>query len=175
MRVRSICALAVAALAVGTGVQAQTGRISLEGRGGFAVPTGELKDIGAETGLSIGADLMYNLTPRFTLYAGASRDAFGSGISASGVHGGVKLLARRDGTVLPWLSAGLLGQELETADVESGLEFGLEAGVGADLALTDRFSLTPAVRYRRFGADFATVPVDASWFTFALGAHWHLR
>lgn len=175
MRRSLIFSVAALALAFGTGVSAQTGKVSLEGRGGFAVPTGELKDIGAETGLSVGADLMYSFSPRFTGYIGANRDAFGNDISAMGVNGGVKLIALRDGSVLPWLNAGIIGQQLESGDVDSGMEVGLEGGIGADIALSESFSLTPSARYRSFSADFTTAPVSANWFTFGLGAHWHVR
>jgi hypothetical protein len=174
MRTRWICA-GVALLVTAGAAEAQTGRLSLEGRGGVALPTGQLSDGGASSGFSAAVDLMYNMRPWLTAFGGVSRDEFDGGFSSSGMQAGAKLLFPHESSVLPWAAAGFLMQEMNSGSAESGLEPGFEGGAGADIALTPRFSLTPAVRYRAYDAGILPGEIEARYFVVTLGAHLHLR
>jgi hypothetical protein len=167
--------IALALLSATSAARAQTGKVALEGRGGMAFPTGDLSRGGASSGMAAALDLIYNVRPWFSGYVGASRDEFDGDFSATGLQAGGKFIAHRDGTMLPWASAGLLWQKLNTDGADSDMELGFEAGLGADFAITDRFSLTPGVRYRSFNAGFTPGEITARYWVVALGAHLHLR
>jgi hypothetical protein len=165
----------VALLMMAGAVEAQTGKLSLEGRGGIALPTGQLEDGGASSGFSGALDLMYNLRPWLSAYGGVSRDEFDGDFSSTGLQAGAKLIMMEQGSVMPWANAGFLMQELETEGAESGLEPGFEGGLGADIAISPQFSLTPALRYRAYDAGFEPGEIEARYWLVSLGAHLHLR
>jgi hypothetical protein len=155
---------------------AQSGRVSLEGRGGIAVPRGDLSDGGANSGFAAGLDLMYSLSPWLTGYVGASRDEFDGDFSSSGFQLGGKVIPGVYGSTTPWFNLGLLGQQMTVGSEESDMELGFEGGAGADFAISNRFSLSPAVRYRTYDAVFDdNTEFTARYFVLTLGAHLHLR
>lgn len=165
-----------AALLVAAPLTAQTGRVALEGRGGIAVPVGDLRDeMSAGTGFSVALDLMYRFSPLFTGFLGGNRDEFDGGISSTGLQGGLRITPLRDGRVLPWVSAAATGQELSANEFDYNFDIGFEGGAGLDVALSDRFSLAPGLRYRTYEADLDRHEIGANSFTFALGAHWAFR
>lgn len=178
-----------AALAVGmlgtaaTAVAAQTSeRISVEGRLGLTLPTGDLSDAGGSSGLALGADVMYTFTPTLTGYAGISRDMFScdddegcdDDFTSGGFQAGLKFLLARDGNALPWVRAGLLGHSLEVGDNDSDLGLGFEVGGGIDLGLTSRFSVVPALHFRSYSPDFeGDGDLSVNWLALTLGGHLH--
>lgn len=172
---RSIIFAVVATIGLAGAANAQTGKISLEGRGGIAVPTGSLKDAGASSGLAASLDLMYSVRPWLSIYGGGSRDEFDGNFSSTGVQAGAKIIPFRDGSMMPWMNFGALGHKFNSGGADSSMELGVEAGVGADFAITDRFSLSPGVRYRTYNATITPGEVNARYFVWALGAHLHLR
>ena len=168
--------LVCAALLVAAPVSAQNGRVALEGRGGIAVPVGDLRDeMSAGTGFSVALDLMYRFSPLFTGFLGGNRDEFDGGFSSTGLQGGVRITPLREASVLPWLSGAVTGQELSANEFDYNLDIGFEGGAGLDVALSERFSLAPGVRYRTYQADLDGHEIGANSFTFALGAHWTFR
>jgi len=173
-RTGAFCACAAMLMLAGA-VEAQTGRLSLEGRGGLTLPTGQLEDGGASSGFSAALDLMYNMRPWLSAFGGVSRDEFDGDFSSTGLQAGAKLIMMESGSVMPWATAGFLMQELEVDGAESGLEPGFEGGAGADIALSPRFSLAPAVRYRAYNAGILPGEIEARYFVVTLGAHLHLR
>jgi hypothetical protein len=64
-------ALLLACLSIPCAASAQAGRTSFEARIGATFPAGEFKDNGLETGLALGADLMYSLSPAAQLLQAA--------------------------------------------------------------------------------------------------------
>ncbi len=157
------------------------GRISVEGRPGITLPTGDLSNLGGGSGFSLGADVMLSLNRTVTGYFGVSHDQFSCAASepcegelnSGGFQAGLKALFRRDGAALPWARAGLLGHSLDTGDGSSDLGLGVELGAGFDLDVTPHFALVPAVGFRTFSADIDRRSLTASWFTVSLGAHLH--
>jgi hypothetical protein len=182
-KLRVIAATAVAAAGVvfagaePIAAQVETSRISLEGRVGVAIPTGDLSDADAGAGLALGADFMYTFAPTLTGYLGISRHMFSCDgcdeITAGGFQVGLKFLLARQGGALPWLRGGLLGQTLDTGST-SDLGLGFEAGAGLDIPVTHRFSVAPALNYRMFspgGTGFDDF--SANWIAITLGGHLH--
>ncbi|MCI0437194.1 MAG: hypothetical protein L0271_26690, partial [Gemmatimonadetes bacterium] len=87
--------------------EAQTGKVSLEGRGGFTVPRSELARAGASNGFASAIELMYSVHPAVSIYGGVSRDEFDGEFSSTGFQSGAKLILTRDGSFMPWAGAGL--------------------------------------------------------------------
>jgi hypothetical protein len=172
-----------------TALSAQTPRVSLELRPGVAIPTGDLEDMGVSTGIALGGDLMYSFSRSLTGYIGLSHDRFSCDedegpctdpVTSTGGQAGLKFLMNRNGSVLPWLRAGLIGQKLRMGEdgsqFESDLSWGFEGGLGLDLDLSSNFSLVPAINFRRYEADTAGPGnFDARWLTGTLAAHIHFR
>ena len=175
-RLATITCIVLAQLAtVATGAQAQNGRLALEARGGFTLPRGDLEARGARSAFAASLDAMYNFHPQFTGYVGVSRDEFDRDFSSQGVQAGLKVIPFREGTVLPWLSGGVVGQKLNTSVRSSDMSLGFEAGGGADFAISQQFTLAPGFRYRSYDAEFGSGTIATSYFTVMLGAHLHLR
>src|SRR6056297_2800080 len=94
-------------LAVATGLAltlpaAAQGQFSAEVRGSLDSPVGDFDDL-ADMGGGLGVDLLYNITPRFSLYGGWSGAWFqcdacvdGEEPNTSGFEGGVKLIFARE-------------------------------------------------------------------------------
>ena len=182
MRYSTLFATALAAVFAAGSASAQTlERFSLEGRLGITFPSGDLSDAGYGSGFALGLDGIYNFTPALSAYAGLSRHNFScdedeaceDGAVAGGFQGGLKLLLRREGNVLPWARGGLIGQTLDPNGETSDLGLGFEVGAGADIGITPRFSVVPALQYRSFSADFGESDVTAGWFALTLGGHLH--
>jgi len=154
---------------------AQSGRVSLEARGGVAIPRGDLRNGGAHSGFAAGLDLMHSMAPWLSAYVGVSRDEFDGGFSSSGAQLGGKIVPGVWGSTTPWLNVGVLGQKMTAGRAESDFGFGVEGGAGADFALTNRLSLTPALRYRTYDAAFNAAELSARYWVMTFGAHLHLR
>ena len=162
---------------------AQQSRVSVEGRMGAGLPAGELEDIGAESGLSVGADVMYSFSPAVTGYAGLSHDRFGCDegngnacddrLISSGFQTGLKFLLSSSSTGLPWIRAGLIGQDLDTGQTESDLSLGVEAGAGIDINVGPNFLIVPAIQARGYSADMGPGDVDVRYLVFSIGGHVH--
>jgi len=177
-RLRGTLALLTCAslLAIAAAARAQTGRMSIEGRGGMTFPTGDFNGLsGAGSGFAAGLDALYNIIDPLSVYAGFSRDEFDGGFSSMGGQAGLKFMPKRYGTVLPWVTGGVLGQRLDVSGAQSGLELGFEAGAGADFELTPMFSLTPGVRYRAYDAGIGAGQVSPRYFVATIAAHLHVR
>lgn len=191
-----LAAFALPASALGQSLFGPRGLISVEARGGFTTPTEDFGDgepgLNPEPGVIVGADLMVNLTRQITAYGGYSWTMFDcdgelcagdADFRSSGIGGGLKLLLPTEGTVVPWVRAGALLHKLRfESDVftaTSNRPLGLDSGVGADIALGERASLTPAVRYNRYTIDIDLGPLGdtertISFLTLDLGFHFHL-
>jgi opacity protein-like surface antigen len=171
----------VAGVLVAAPLSAQSRDVSLEGRAGAAIPVGNLSDGGAESGLMAEGELIFTPALNLSVFAGLGMHAFNcegdddecEEFSSRGLHGGLKYLFGQSGTATPWLRGGLMLHEAEFGETDSDFSLGFEAGGGIDLALSPQFSLTPALRYHQYEADFDASSVDMSWVSLALGAHLH--
>jgi len=78
-------------------------------------------------------------------------------VEDTGYAFGLRYVAPVSSRAKPWVRAGGLFNHVEIEDQDAGdlladsdHTWGFEAGGGLDVALNDRWSLTPGVRYRRF-------------------------
>ena len=163
-----LLALALAGLTAAAGIvpsaaAAQDSRFSVELRGSLNRPLGDFGDadgLEADGEASLAGDLFIHLNDNLSVYGGYAREMFGcesctddEGFHASGFEGGVKLMANRQGRILPWLRGGLIAQEL-TADfsegeVSSDTGIGFQIAAGVDVPLGEVLSFSPALRDRK--------------------------
>jgi opacity protein-like surface antigen len=162
--------LAAAALAA-VPAQAQRG-LAVELRGGAAAGNyaGAASDFEIAPLPSLTATASYGMTDRLGVYWGVSRNSFrcDTGLctgremsfTSQGLEAGVQL-----GLPLPagpWVRAGLVShslqyhsnatQESEARDGKETSGVGFSAAGGVELRLGQRLSVTPGVRYVRYGA-----------------------
>jgi hypothetical protein len=159
--------LALSAAAVlAAPAQAQLRNLAVEVRGGAAA--GNYARAASDFELlpqpSFGATLSYAATEMIAVYAGYSRNSFGCetgfcdgrdvSFTSQGVDAGVRLSLPV--VAGPWVSAGIVSHSLEADANGTGAEdasgFGFSAGGGVELRLGRRLSVTPGVRYVRYGA-----------------------
>lgn len=122
--------------------------LSVEVRLDAGIPVGDSGDL-YETGVGFGLRGALELTPGFAVYGGYSRFEFdvddeivpaGAEREAEGFElGGRVRMDSRYGSADPYLFLGALFHDDET---------GLEAGLGAEYAVSWELSVTPEVRYR---------------------------
>lgn len=163
-------ALAAAAL-LAAPAQAQRG-LAVEVRGGASAGNyaGAASDFELAPMPSFGAALSYGVTERIGVYAGFSRSSFGCDtgfcvgrgmrFTSQGVDAGVEL--GLPVAASPWIRAGIVSHSLqyhadaaggsETRDGEEGSGVGFSAAGGVELPLGRRLSVTPGIRYVRYGA-----------------------
>lgn len=165
-------ALVLSAALATTATAQSTLPITVEVRGGAAIPTGDFGD-GASTGWGIGGTVRYAVAPTIELYAGYDHFDFSTdeeldeteldfGVQDQGLRAGGRFTFSTLGSVSPWVEGGLLfnrssvsiSDGTTTINVNSDWAPGFEAGAGFAVALSPRVSLTPGVRYRFHEAEF---------------------
>jgi len=176
---------------------AQRNALSLEVRGGITLPVRSFGE-GARSGFALDGTIGYQVFPSLGVYAGYSRDAFGCPDESEpgggcDAHGdGFELGARAAFTHLrltPWARGGVIYHHLVRRmspqgfpiEARSALTLGYEIGGGVAVPLTPSLSLTPAIRYRAYGADFGnsfgTGPLqrDVRYFVADVGLRYVIR
>ncbi|HEY0025724.1 MAG TPA: outer membrane beta-barrel protein [Longimicrobium sp.] len=153
--------LVASSLAVAAPAVAQV-PLSVELRLDAGIPTGDAADE-VDAGVGFGVRASLDLAPTFALYGGYSQFSFdyddgpilgGSEVELEGFElGGRVGLGTGGGVANPYAMLGALFHEDET---------GLEAGLGADYAVSYNLSVTPEVRYRTIG--------DFNYISLGLGA-----
>lgn len=139
--------LAASSLALAAPAAAQL-PVSVELRLDAGIPTGDAADV-VDTGVGFGVRAALDVAPTFAIYGGYSQFRFdfdddtvlgGGDIELEGFElGGRVGLGTGGGVANPYVMLGALFHEEET---------GLEAGLGADYAVSYNVSVTPEVRYR---------------------------
>jgi opacity protein-like surface antigen len=153
--------LAASSLAVATPAAAQL-PLSVELRLDAGIPTGDAADV-VDTGVGFGLRASLDLAPTFAIYGGYSQFSFdhdddvvlgGGEVELEGFElGGRVGLGTGGGVASPYAMLGALFHEDQT---------GLEAGLGADYAVSYNLSVTPEVRYRTID--------DFNYISLGLGA-----
>jgi Outer membrane protein beta-barrel domain len=159
--------LALSAAAVlAAPAQAQLRGLAVEVRGGASVGNYAVaaSDFEVLPQPSFGASVSYAATERIAVYAGYSRSSFGCetgfcadrdvSFTSQGLDAGVRYsLPVIAG---PWVSAGIVRHSVDTDSdgtmSASASGFGFSAGAGVELGLGRRLSVTPGVRYVRYGS-----------------------
>lgn len=156
---------------------------SLEVRGGFAVPRGDLaeedEDISVGTGWTVGANATYHFMPMLGVYAGYTYTRFGvdglEGVDVldQGFGAGVRLAIPTPLIPIdPYVKAGLvyntLSFEFEDGPggdfddvLDSDRSLGFEVGAGLGIGLGPKLSFTPQVTYTRYEPQFDGEGTDA--------------
>lgn len=166
-RLAGILALVLAILGTGFGpASAQGSRLSLEVRGGAALPVGSFEDGGSlgepvESGASFGARFVYRTATTTALQLGFSQDRASCGTCPAGspyvatlwdagMRVGLGL-----GEVHSWILLGVVFGRVErdleldgrVTSAQSPLEAGGMLGVGFDAPLAGTLRIAPAVRW----------------------------
>jgi opacity protein-like surface antigen len=188
-------AAVAAAVAFGAGsAQAQQLPLSIEIRGGAALPTGDWNDDDVfETGLGFGAAVTFRPTSALGVYAGWDRFSFGvddeeageeevdASLNDSGFRAGAELALPVSGApVSPFVSAGVFygKTELEVDGDVGSVGFETDSSIGFEAAVGVGFNagpvtVRPAVGYRTRSLEFegeeAGEDDTISYFTFILG------
>lgn len=170
--------LALSTAAAFAPVSAQSRRVSLEGRLGTTFPTGELSDLGAESGLLAEGEILYTPSVNFSLFGGIGIHTFNceedcDNISTRGLHAGAKYLFGQSRKAMPWVRGALMLHDADAGESTADMGLGYSLGGGIDLAVSEHFTLSPSLRYHQYDADFGSSIVDMSWLSLALGAHYH--
>lgn len=180
-------------LGAASSVQAQTLPVSIELRGGAAIPTGDWSESDmVDNALGFGAAVRFSPAPLVGVYAGWDSFTFdiGDGGDLGDGDTSLKDSAFRLGAELkapvsvvpvsPFVSAGLvygkIKYELEgdsgTLGFESDSSFGFEGAVGVEFG-AGPVALRPAVGYRTRSVEIdaaeASAEEDISYFTLVLG------
>jgi hypothetical protein len=163
---RAVLSAVAAAVMAAAPAQAQLRVLGVEVRGGAAAGNyaAAASDFELLPQPSFGATLSYAVTELVGVYAGYSRNSFGCetgfcagrdvSFTSQGVDAGVRLSLPV--VAGPWVSAGIVSHSLDS-DSDGTLEtstsgLGFSAGAGVELRLGRRLSVTPGVRYVRYGA-----------------------
>ena len=183
----ALAALTLAGSAAPDALQAQD--VSLELRGSLTKALGDFGDA-ATSDAGLGADLIVQASPNLSIYGGYGRDMFGQeggddddNYNSQGFEAGAKLMANREGGILPWVRGGVtlhkLVYEDGGADVESDRNLGFQLGAGVDIPLGEVLTFSPGVRYQNYDAEFAGPfevlddNVGVSYLTADFGVHIH--
>lgn len=151
--------------------------ISLEARGGIAIPSGDFADV-ADNAFGFGGSVHLQVAPRVSVYGGYSMTEFDlEEVSAEGTDRGWEAGARIAFPGVgfsPWVRGGLLFHdfEVEAAGVEfdGDDEIGFEVGAGAAFPLGPRVSVSPGFAYRRYSSElFAANDLDVSYLNLDIG------
>ncbi len=135
--------------------------VSVEARGGVAIPSGDFADV-ADAGFGIGASVHVQVAPRVSVYGGYSWTEFDlDGPSADGTDRGWELggrVAFPGVGYSPWVRAGLLFHDFDVevagVDFDGDDDVGFEVGAGAAFPLGPRVSVSPGFAYRRYSTEF---------------------
>lgn len=167
-----IVLLVLAALAPGDAA-AQGAPLTIEVRGGAAVPlsgfaSGTGVGEGTSAGAAFGVEVALASGGWRTLYTGFAQTRFGCADAgcpageryvATGVNAGVRISLLPGRSVIPWLGIGALTTRVESPGVTgsprgvSSLGYGVELGAGLWVGTSGSLAFTPAVRFARTATD----------------------
>jgi opacity protein-like surface antigen len=180
-------AAVAAALVVAGGASAQgpldiSTPISLEARGGIAIPSGDFADL-ADNAFGFGGSVHLQVAPRVSVYGGYSQTEFDmESLGADGTDRGWEVggrVAFPGVGFSPWVRGGLLFHDFETevagVEFDGDDEVGFEVGVGAAFPLGPRVSVSPGVAYRRYSTELPVLGErDVSYLNLDIGLRMRL-
>lgn len=153
---------ALAALTFAASAQAQRSPVSLEGRIGAVVPTGDWGQL-AKTGVGGSASITFHATPVVGIYGGYTYNRFdldndlGSdgNWTEQGFDAGVQASFTTPGSMVsPYFRGGVifhkLGASSSLGDASGDYKAGFEVSGGVALRVAPQVSITPAVGYSEF-------------------------
>ena len=141
-------------------------RWTAEVRLGVNVAAAEFNDVDLKRGAALEMGIGVRVARDLFAYGAwdwqnraAKTGLFGATVDVedTGYAFGLRYVVPVSGRVKPWVRAGGLFNHVEIEDEDAGdliadskHTLGFEVGAGLDVALGDKWSLTPGVRYRRF-------------------------
>lgn len=161
---------------------------SVEGRLGFSFPTGSLargqRGVATNVGLTRGLSALLQLHSHLGLYGGWSRHGFACSedsdcaadavIASKGFEAGVKIVLPHQTATVPYFRGGVtlhrFSYDLDGVVAESDIAPGVEAGVGADVAMHRNLSLTPQVRFLYYRTDLNLETFNTGAETFVVSS-----
>jgi opacity protein-like surface antigen len=167
-------------------------RWTAEVRGGINASLEAFNDVDLKVGSGLEMGVGLRVAPDLFVYGAwdwqnrqAKTPLFGvtADVEDTGYAFGLRYMAPLSGRARPWVRAGGLYTHVEIEDEDAGdliadskHTLGFEVGAGVDLALNDRWSLTPGARYRRFDPKVRRAGADTSatlsYMTFDVGIAW---
>jgi hypothetical protein len=167
------CAALAATTALAGRAQAQFNLtpFSFEARASAALPMGSLKDDrDLETGLALGGEVTYHLSPLLGIYAGYTRTEFmadGAGeVLDQGLDVGVRIAVPTPLIPIdPWIRGGAVYHRFEASgfpanNIASDDEWGFEVGAGIGLGLLPKITITPQASYVSYEYGSGTLGED---------------
>jgi hypothetical protein len=176
--IRGVALVALgAALTIPDQAEAQV-QVAIEPRVGVTFPTGDLSSDGAEAGLALGAELMFNIQRNLTAYVGLNRHGFtcdrdcdlGRSPRSEGIGAGLKVILPSPPDALVWARGGILAHRYSDSQRTSARNLGFEVGTGIDMPIRPRTYLTPHLGILSHDAGSLGT---ATWVNFGLGLHYH--
>jgi hypothetical protein len=154
--------------------------VSVEPRVGVTFPLGDLSDAGAESGVLMGGDLFLSFHPSFSGYLSLNRHSFACGDDCElggsprsvGLGAGIKYFVPSPADALVWARGGIVGHQYEDDQVSGDRGVGFELGAGIDMLIGARLYLVP---HLGFLLHDAARGMTASYLTFGVGLHYHIR
>lgn len=180
--VSMLAAAAVVGGADAASAQLPTTPLSVEVRGGLALPQGDLDeffglaDLGS--GVTLGANAQFQVSNAIGVYAGYSFNQFSveefedADVTDQGFDAGVMLSLPFAASLSPYVKGGIALHNLsvteggEDEDFD-GEELGFQVGAGLNFPLGNRLSVTPGVTFTQYG--FEDAEVDVSHLTVDVG------
>jgi hypothetical protein len=164
-------------------------RLTAEVRAGGNAATEEFAAVDLESGVGFEIGIGVRVAPDLFVFGawdwqqhGASAPLFGEAVDVedTGYAFGLRYVAPVASRVKPWVRGGGLYNHVEIEDEDAGdlladseHTWGFEVGGGVEVALDDRWSLTPGVRYRRFEPTVRSGGTESSttlsYFAFDVG------
>jgi hypothetical protein len=155
-------------------------QIAGEGRVGVTLPTGDLSDEGAEAGLALGAELVFNFQRNLSAYVGINRHAFscdsecdlGRNPRSTGLGAGLKYILHGPSDAHWWVRGGLVAHQLTTDDSSGSRNLGFEVGTGIDMPVAPRLHLVPHLSLISYDAENNGT---ARYLNLGIGFHYHFN
>lgn len=177
-----------AALIAPAAVEAQTVLpLSVEGRVGVGVPTGDFGD-GASAGVGFGATATYHVMPMIGIRAGYDYQRFSVDddvedveldVTDSGFALGLALTPPLTPGLNLVLHADAIMHQLKisasdgavSGSINSDRKVGFDVGAGLEFPIAPRASILPRVRYRQYGLNFDDEDIggDVTYFAADVG------
>lgn len=170
-------ALALAAGLGLAGAAAAQSPISLEGRVGAAIPSGDFADVG-KAAVTLGGSTSLLVAPRVSVYAGYSDTRFDlKQADGTGVDSGWEIGARvafPGAGYSPWIRGGVLLHDFSVkrggVTVSGDSDLGFEAGLGVAYPIAPQVSFSPGISYRQYSTSYLSgADQTVSYFTVDAG------
>jgi len=137
--------------------------VSILARGAITLPVDDFGDRSDWSG-GLGGTLFVKLVPPLSAYAGYQFETFecsgceGTSFETDGLEAGLRLGVGWWRGIEQWIQVGVVYLRLDEEDgpfvAASDRDLGFQGAVGLDIPLTSEFSISPALRYQAWTAEW---------------------